>query len=66
MRFDIVIFVPTGYQSVEKNFTKQIVEEHQLGEYVYDLRVPDFRKINATKDEPESGSWRRKFFKRGS
>lgn len=64
--FDIVIFVPTGYQSVEKNFTKQIVEEHQLGEYVYDLRVPDFRKINATKDEPESGSWRRKFFKRGS
>lgn len=64
--FDIVIFVPTGYQSVEKNFTKQIIEEHQLGNYVYDLRVPDFRRVVATKDEPQAGSWRRKFFKRGS
>ena len=39
--FDILFFVPTGYQCVEKYFTKKLMEEHQIGEYQYDLAVPD-------------------------
>ncbi len=39
--FDILFFVPTGYQSVERHFTKKLMEEHQIGEYQYDLTVPD-------------------------
>ena len=39
--FDILFFVPTGYQCVEKQFTKKIMEEHQIGEYLYDLKIPD-------------------------
>ena len=39
--FDILFFVPTGYQCVEKYFTKKLMEEHQIGEYQYDLTVPD-------------------------
>lgn len=43
--FDIVFFVPTGYQSIEKYFNKKIMEEHQSGEYLYDLKIPDFGRI---------------------
>lgn len=39
--FDILFFVPTGYQCVERHFTKKLMEEHQVGEYQYDLTVPD-------------------------
>lgn len=41
--FDVVIFVPTGYQSVERNFTSELFVEHQAGEYRYDLTVPYFK-----------------------
>ncbi len=59
--FDVVFFVPTGYQNIEKYFNGKPVEEHQAGEYMYDLKVPNL----------ESGSWkahtkwRDKLFKRG-
>lgn len=39
--FDVVFFVPTGYQSVEKYFSKKVMEEYQIGEYMYDLHIPN-------------------------
>lgn len=60
--FDVVFFVPTGYQSVEKHFNSVIMEEHQIGQYVYDLNVPDLRRF-VVKKQPSS--WRDKIFKRG-
>lgn len=59
--FDIVFFVPTGYQSVEKYFNKKLMEEHQIGEYVYDLHVPEFSAVSSN-TRPK---WRDKIFKRG-
>lgn len=59
--FDIVFFVPTGYQSVEKYFNKKLMEEHQTGEYVYDLHVPEFSAVSSN-TRPK---WRDKIFKRG-
>lgn len=44
--FDILFFVPTGYQSIEKYFQKPFANEHQLGPYRYDLRVPDFQTLH--------------------
>lgn len=44
--FDILFFVPTGYQSIEKYFQKPFANEHQLGPYHYDLQVPDFRTLH--------------------
>lgn len=44
--FDILFFVPTGYQSIEKYFQKPFANEHQLGSYRYDLQVPDFRTLH--------------------
>lgn len=60
--FDIVFFVPTGYQSVEKYFNKNIIEEHQTGDYIYDLQVPNLaHPLSNTRQ-----SWRDKIFKRGT
>lgn len=42
--FDILLFVPTGYQSLESYYTVNLFSEHQIGEYIYDLRVPEFDK----------------------
>lgn len=59
--FDIVFFVPTGYQSVEKHFNRKIMEEHQIGEYMYDLQVPDLKALPSNNARP---GWRDKIFNR--
>ena len=59
--FDIVFFVPTGYQSIEKYFNKKLFEEHQIGEYIYDLQIPDL-KAPPTRS---GGSWFNNIFKKG-
>ena len=61
--FDVIFFVPTGYQSIEKHFNKKIMEEHQIGEYLYDLQVPDLNSLSLSRTRP---SWRDKLFKRGN
>ncbi|WP_406545784.1 YceG family protein [Succinimonas sp.] len=43
--FDVVFFVPTGYQCVEQHLSRSLIDEHQAGEYVFDLRVPDLKKL---------------------
>lgn len=59
--FDVVFFVPTGYQNVEKHFNRKLMEEHQIGEYMYDLHVPNLESsLFKTRI-----SWRDKLFKRG-
>ena len=40
--FDVAFFVPTGYQSIEKYFNRKLFDEYQIGEYKYDLQIPDF------------------------
>ena len=61
--FDILFFVPTGYQSVERHFNTSLMEEHQIGEYKYYLQVPDLKNLplNSTRL-----TWRDKIFKRGN
>ena len=44
--FDILFFVPTGYQCIEQHFNQQIINEYQIGDYVYDLSVPNFNEVN--------------------
>lgn len=56
--FDILIFIPTGYRNVEKFFNGDIFEEHQIGEYLYDLRIPDFESFT----EKGHRSWKDKLF----
>ena len=44
--FDILFFVPTGYQCIEGYFNQQIINEYQIGDYIYDLTVPNFNEVN--------------------
>lgn len=60
--FDVVFFVPTGYQTVERHYNAALLEEYQIGEYVYDLTVPDFNAISLNSHR----SWCDKIFKRGT
>ncbi|MBQ3010251.1 MAG: hypothetical protein IJD81_03545 [Oscillospiraceae bacterium] len=47
--FDILFFVPTGYQCVEQHYRIKFLHEHQLGAYMYDMSVPDFSQISEPK-----------------
>ncbi len=58
--FDVLFFVPTGYQNIEKHFNKRLMEEHQIGEYVYDLQVPNMALVSSN----TRPSWRDKIFRR--
>lgn len=58
--FDVLFFVPTGYQNIEKYFNQRIMEEHQIGDYLYDLRVPDFGRLSSNIRQ----TWRERIFKR--
>lgn len=42
--FDIAMFVPTGYQLIEKYYTKQLFNENQIGQYMYGLEIPNIWK----------------------
>ena len=41
--FDIVMFIPTGYNTIENYFTKRLFTEYQIGDYMYNLSL-DIKK----------------------
>ena len=61
MGFDILLFVPTGYQTIERYLNDNYPIEHQVGEYMYDLPLPDFSTITAAKGH----SWLNNLLRRG-
>lgn len=62
MGFDVLLFIPTGFQCVEKFFPPNYIHEQQIGEYVYDLTVPNF---SAVLSQQPSSNPLRKLFGRG-
>lgn len=60
--FDIVLFVPTGYQTIERYLNDNFPIEHQIGDYIYDLHVPDFNALPPVK----SRTWLDNILKRGN
>lgn len=58
--FDVILFVPTGYSSIERFYTKEIYMDHQIGQYQYDLRIPDFDVLKRRRE-----SFASKLFRRG-
>ena len=47
--FDIALFVPTGYQTIERFLADNLPVEHQTGEYIYDLTTPELDAIPQAK-----------------
>ena len=58
--FDVVFFVPTGYQTIEKYYTRGIPEEHQIGEYVYDLPIPNLGVASGQTSKGKKTPWFKK------
>lgn len=64
--FDEVFFVPTGYQSVETHFSGKLMEEYQIGEYMYDLRIPNAIASSSGKSNTRKKSkWHEFLFGKG-
>ena len=59
--FDILLFVPTGYQTIERYLNDCFPVEHQIGGYMYDLTVPDFNTL----PQPKGHSWLNNLLRRG-
>jgi hypothetical protein len=59
--FDVVFFVPTGYQSVEKYFNNKLIEEHQMGNFIYDMAIPTLTPAPTNNRK----SLRDRFFRKG-
>ena len=58
--FDVLFFIPTGY-NIDNHFNQKLMEEHQTGTYMYDLQVPDWNTISLT----ARTSWRDRIFRKG-
>ena len=58
--FDVALFVPTGY-NMENYFNLKLMEEHQLGDYIYDIQIPDWESIPLSLHT----SWRDRLFRHG-
>lgn len=58
--FDVVCYVPTGYQCFGQWYSSGILVEHQIGDYVYDQSIPDFNLVT----QNTHAVWN--IFKRGS
>lgn len=58
--FDVALFVPTGYQTIERFLADNLPVEHQIGEYVYDLTPPELDAI----PQPKPTSWFDRLFRR--
>lgn len=63
MGFDVGLFVPTGYQVFEQNFNKVFWEEHQAGDYLYDLHIPALKQEEGGLSQ--IGGFFNRIFKRG-
>ena len=59
--FDIALFIPTGYQTIERFLNDNYPVEHQIGDYMYDLSVPDFDTLPAAKGR----KWLNNMLRRG-
>lgn len=64
--FDVVFFVPTGYQCVEQFFNKHTIIEHIIGEFVYDLQIPDFNAVTTETATTVMDKLWKKIIKRGN
>ncbi|MDE6592563.1 MAG: YceG family protein [Oscillospiraceae bacterium] len=47
--FDVLYFLPTGYRCAESYLKPGAIEEHKIGEYMFDLAVPNFKSYSKRK-----------------
>ena len=53
--FDVVVYTPTGYRNIETYISSDAFEVHQMNDFKYNVRVPQF-KIPDKMPQPKSKS----------
>ena len=59
--FDVALFVPTGYQGVERYYALIPFQDFQVGEYMYDLPSPSDQMLKPPVPEKEKGTMEKIF-----
>ncbi|NDO47544.1 YceG family protein [Clostridium sp. MD294] len=62
--FDIVVFTPTGYRNIDKYISKKAFEEYEIGEYLFQMEIPERAKLERMAITTESGLFNRIFGRR--
>jgi YceG-like Ter operon protein len=60
--FDIALFVPTGYRLIKKHYTQPFFVEHQIGEFMYDLKIPMSVQGNRLREQEQREGFLKKLF----
>lgn len=60
--FDIALFVPTGYRLIKKHYTQSLFVEHQIGEFMYDLKIPMSVQGNKLSEQEMKDGFLKKLF----
>ncbi len=60
--FDIALFVPTGYRVIKKYYTQPLFVEHQIGEFMYDLKIPMSVQGNKLREQEQKEGFLKKLF----
>ena len=50
--FDILIFTPTGYRNIENYIKEDVFENHIIGEYIFNVRLPHLYTNLKEKNSP--------------
>jgi hypothetical protein len=62
--FDIVVFTPTGYRNIDKYISKKAFEEYEIGEYLFQMEIPERTKLERMTMTTENGLFNRIFGRR--
>lgn len=62
--FDIVVFTPTGYRNIDKYISKRAFEEYEIGEYLFQMEIPERAKLERMAMTTENGLFNRIFGRR--
>jgi len=62
--FDIALFVPTGYRLIKKYYTQPFFIEHQIGEFMYDLKIPISVQGSKLSEQEQKEGFLKKLLKR--
>jgi len=52
--FDIIIYTPTGFQNIERYINSDLYEEYQIGDYIYNIKLPNFKVVKRKSKKQKS------------
>ncbi len=59
-----MVFTPTGYRNIDKYISKKAFEEYEIGEYLFQMEIPERTKLERMTMTTENGLFNRIFGRR--